>query len=411
MRHVSRSWKSFSRQSTNWSSYIDCINGSYYRDSMIQFFVSQRRRGRHARKWKHWEDNEMISRDIRRNSLTQQTIRRYNQRGRIAWRSRHVWSIRFILTRMQVKRDMHWGTRIAREEKVYNPWDRLIMCTNIRQQDQYDEMPSPFFRRRVKFELTMTMKRNSIQETRTLQGQTCPIAGTLYHFILTFSWYRRNKWHYVHPFIIHQTCTSRRPWSRKSDRWNNLIQYMRIFKYMNSISSSNILLTITKIMKKMSRRHGSLLHFYIRRTKYLHNLQVFLSRVNRIIVNTQEKCRFSIITMILYLKNDWNVSRKIVIVSWKYIDVSREHVPCFGIRWISLRYSPSTVSEYIISIDHTIDDSVALAVSACIRMTVYERFITSVTSDVLRSHTFQKYDYPSRRSRLVWREDTMSILR
>ena len=44
--------------------------------------------------------------------------------------------------------------------------------------------------------------------------------------------------------------------------------------------------------EKMSRRHESLLHFYIRRTKYLHNLQVFLSRVNRIIVNTQEKCQF-----------------------------------------------------------------------------------------------------------------------
>ena len=72
---MSRSWKSFSRQSTNWSSYIDCINGSYYRDSMIQFFVSQRRRGRHARKWNYWEDNEMISRVIRRNSLTQQTIK------------------------------------------------------------------------------------------------------------------------------------------------------------------------------------------------------------------------------------------------------------------------------------------------------------------------------------------------
>ena len=110
-------------------------------------------------------------------------------------------------------------------------------------------------------------------------------------------------------------------------------------------------------------------------------------------------------------ENDWIDYRKIVIVSWEYIDVSRQHVPCFGTRWISLRYRPSTVSEYIISIDHTIDDSVALVVSACIRMTVYERFITSVTSDALRSHTFQKYDYPSRRSRLVWRENTMSILR
>ena len=95
---------------------------------MIQFFVIQRRRGCHARKWKHWEDNEMISRDIRRNSLTQQTIRRYNQRGRIAWRSRHVWSIRFVLTRIQVKRNIYWEIRIAREEKVYNPWDRLIIC-------------------------------------------------------------------------------------------------------------------------------------------------------------------------------------------------------------------------------------------------------------------------------------------
>ena len=30
------------------------------------------------------------------------------------------------------------------------------------------------------------MKRNSIQETRTLQGQTCPIAGTLYQFYPDF---------------------------------------------------------------------------------------------------------------------------------------------------------------------------------------------------------------------------------
>ena len=177
---------------------------------------------------------------------------------------------------------------------------------------------------------------------------------------------------------------------------------------MKTIFSSNILLLIAKLMKICP---DDMISMFIFTRERQHTSFFFISREQNHRPYSGEVSISIIIKTLQILKNDWNVCRKIVFVSWEYIDVSRERAPYFGTRWISLRSPPSSVSDYIISIGHTIDDSVALVVSVCIRITVYERVITNMTSDALRSHAFQKYDYPSRRSRLVWRENVMSILR